>query len=267
MKNSKNVDGMRQQSKKQLRVRGVVIGGAHPLICLPLVAGTREELIGQASTLVELAPDLVEWRVDGFADVEDIAKSLSALGELRGVIGELPLIFTCRIDREGGMCAISQEKRLELIVAAIESGNIDLIDIELCNGREFIDAVKMHARARHVALILSYHNFKETPAETFIYDKLLAAYEAGADIPKLAVMPKDYADVLVLLSASNRARNSAIDGPLVTMSMGEQGAITRLAGGLFGSDITFAVGKASSAPGQIPIAEMRTGMAVLFGVR
>jgi 3-dehydroquinate dehydratase-1 len=258
---------MRQQSKKQLRIRGVVIGGAHPLICLPLVAGTKEELIGQASMLVELAPDLLEWRVDGFTEVEDVTKNLAALSELRSIIGEIPLIFTCRIDQEGGMCRISQEKRLELMVAAIESGNIDLIDIELCNGREFIDAVKMHAQARHVALILSYHNFKETPAETFIYDKLLAAYNAGADIPKLAVMPKDYADVLTLFYATNRARNSTIDAPLVTMSMGEQGAVTRLAGGLFGSDITFAVGKASSAPGQIPIAEMRSGMAVLFGVR
>lgn len=258
---------MRQQSKKQLRIKNVVIGGAHPLVCLPLVAATQEELMDQAALLVELAPDLVEWRIDGFTEVEDIAKSLAALDALRSILGEIPLIFTCRIDQEGGMRKISPEKRLELIVAAIESGNIDLIDIELCNGREFIDAVKMHTQARRVALILSYHNFKETPAETFIYDKLLAAYEAGADIPKLAVMPKDYADVLVLLSATNRARNSAIDAPLVTMSMGEQGAVTRLAGGLFGSDITFAVGKASSAPGQIPIAELRSGMAALFGVR
>jgi 3-dehydroquinate dehydratase-1 len=260
---------MRQQSKKQLQIRGVLIGGTHPLICLPLVAGSKEELISQASVLVELVPDLLEWRVDGFTEVEDVAKSLAALSELRSIIGEIPLIFTCRIDREGGLRKISQDKRLELIVAAIESGNTDLIDIELCNGREFIDVVKMHtqAQAQRVALILSYHNFKETPDETFIYDKLLAAYEAGSDIPKLAVMPKDYADVLTLLSATNRARNSAIDAPLVTMSMGEQGAVTRLAGGLFGSDITFAVGKASSAPGQIPIAEMRSGMAVLFGVR
>ncbi|KJS00291.1 MAG: hypothetical protein VR65_13795 [Desulfobulbaceae bacterium BRH_c16a] len=258
---------MRQQSKKQLRIKNVVIGGVHPLICLPLVAGTKEELMGQASMLVELAPDLVEWRIDGFTEVEDVAKSLAALSELRSILGEIPLIFTCRIDQEGGIRKVSQERRLELMVAAIASGNIDLIDIELRNGREFIDAVKIHAQAQRVALILSYHNFKETPAETFIYNKLLAAYEAGADIPKLAVMPKDYADVLVLLSATNRARNSTIDTPLVTMSMGEQGAVTRLAGGLFGSDITFAVGKASSAPGQIPIAEMRTGMAVLFGVR
>lgn len=257
---------MRQQSKKQLRIKNVVIGGPHPLICLPLVAGTKEELIGQAATLVGMLPDLVEWRIDGFTEVEDVVQSLSALAELRSILGDIPLIFTCRIDVEGGMRKISQDKRLELMVAVIESGNIDLIDIELCNGREFIDAIKIPAQARHVALILSYHNFKETPAEAFIYDKLLAAYEAGADIPKLAVMPKDYADVLVLLHATNRARNSAIDAPLVTMSMGEQGAVTRLAGGLFGSDITFAVGSASSAPGQIPIAQLRAGMAVLFGV-
>jgi len=243
------------------------VGGPLPLICLPLVAATRAELIDQAAGLVALQPDLVEWRADGFGEVEDVAACLSALGELRRTIGEIPLIFTCRSDQEGGMRTVSQEKRLEVIVAAIESGAIDLVDIELCNGRGFIDVVKQHSQANHVALILSYHNFEETPDEAFIYNKLLAAWQAGADIPKLAVMPKDYDDVLVLLRATNRARNSAIDGPLVTMSMGEKGAISRLAGGLFGSDITFAIGRAVSAPGQIPIAQLRTGMAILFGDR
>lgn len=262
-----NVKVMRQQSKKQIQIRGVVVGGAYPLICLPLVAKTKEDLMTEVSLLVDLAPDVLEWRIDGFAEVENIAKSLSALGELRSLVGNIPLIFTCRIDQEGGMCKISQEKRLELIIAAVESGNVDFIDIELCNGREFIDAVKIHTQAQKVTLILSYHNFEETPDETFIYNKLQAAYAAGADIPKLAVMPKDYADVLTLLSATNRARNSGVDVPIVTMSMGEQGAITRVAGGLFGSDITFAIGKVASAPGQIPIAALRTGMAVIFGNR
>jgi 3-dehydroquinate dehydratase-1 len=258
---------MRQQSRKQIRIRGVVVGGPLPLICLPLVAESGAELIDQAAGLAALKPDLIEWRADGFGAVEDVAACLSALGELRRTIGEIPLIFTCRIDQEGGMRTLAQGKRLEVIVAAITSGTIDLVDIELCNGPEFIDAVRKHTQAHRVALILSYHNFKETPDETFICNKLLAAWQAGADIPKLAVMPKDYGDVLILLGATNRARNSAIDSPLVTMSMGEQGAISRLAGGLFGSDITFAIGRAASAPGQIPIAQLRTGMAILFGDR
>jgi 3-dehydroquinate dehydratase-1 len=56
-----------------------------------------------------------------------------------------------------------------------------------------------------------------------------------------------------------------VEVPMVTIAMGPEGKITRLAGGLFGSDITFAVGRESSAPGQIPINELRMGMALLYG--
>ena len=242
-----------------------MIGGPLPLICLPLVAATTVELIDQARGLAALQPDLVEWRVDGFDAVEDFPACLAALGALRSAIGGIPLIFTCRMEQEGGLRTLAPEKRLEIIIAAIASGAVDLVDIELGNGREFIAAVRQHTRANGVALILSCHNFTATPDETSIYNMLLAAWQAGADIPKLAVTPKDYGDVLILLSATNRARNSVIDSPLVTISMGELGAVSRVAGGLFGSDITFAIGQAASAPGQIPITQLRSGMAILFG--
>jgi 3-dehydroquinate dehydratase-1 len=48
------------------------------------------------------------------------------------------------------------------------------------------------------------------------------------------------------------------------MSMGPEGGLTRVAGGLFGSDLTFAIGKEASAPGQIPIGELRQAMTVLY---
>jgi 3-dehydroquinate dehydratase-1 len=144
------------------------------------------------------------------------------------------------------------------------SGNIDLVDVELCSGLPFIEAVKKGARENRVKLILSYHNFNDTPGESYIYSKLVEGQLAGADISKLAVMPKSFADVLTLLNATNRARNERVEIPIVTMSMGPQGAISRLAGGLFGSDITFGVGRQASAPGQIPIKELREGMNILF---
>ena len=34
------------------------------------------------------------------------------------------------------------------------------------------------------------------------------------------------------------------------------GAVTRMVGGLFGSSLSFAVGEAASAPGQMPIADL-----------
>jgi 3-dehydroquinate dehydratase-1 len=47
------------------------------------------------------------------------------------------------------------------------------------------------------------------------------------------------------------------------MSMGGYGALTRLVGGIFGSAMSFAVGAAASAPGQVPIEDMNTVLAIL----
>jgi 3-dehydroquinate dehydratase-1 len=256
---------MRQQSTLPVAVRGVVIGGPRPLICLPLVGESKEQVLREAEGLVALRPDLLEWRVDACELVENIGECLALLRELRQSIGEIPLIFTCRIALEGGLKKLTQEKRLELFTAAIASGNVDLVDIELCNEEKFVKVIQERAKTDNVKVILSYHNFKETPSEPFIYSKLVEAQTAGADIAKLAVMPETYGDVLTLLSATNKARNERVRVPMVTMSMGPEGAVSRLAGGLFGSDITFAVGLRASAPGQIPIQELKTGMALLYG--
>jgi 3-dehydroquinate dehydratase-1 len=256
---------MRQQSTLPVAVRGVVIGGPRPLICLPLVGESKEQVLREAEGLVALRPDLLEWRVDACELVENIGECLALLRELRQSIGEIPLIFTCRIALEGGLKKLTQEKRLELFTAAIASGNVDLVDIELCNEAKFVKVIQERAKTDNVKVILSYHNFKETPSEPFIYSKLVEAQTAGADIAKLAVMPETYGDVLTLLSATNKARNERVRVPMVTMSMGPEGAVSRLAGGLFGSDITFAVGLRASAPGQIPIQELKMGMALLYG--
>ena len=255
---------MRQQSKVKVIVRGKIIGGPQPLICLPLVAQNSQSLLLQAAELCTKQPDILEWRIDDYQNVTDVADCLKLLKELRTTIGDIPLIFTCRIDAEGGLQLISQPKRLALITAAIESGDVDLVDIELCNEPGFIDTVKKIAAEKGVSLILSHHNFIETPDEDFIYHTLIKAGKSGADIAKIAVMPSNYSDVLTLLSATNKARCEGLETPMIAISMGEEGVITRVAGGLFGSDITFAAGNVSSAPGQIPIEDLRAGMVLLY---
>lgn len=255
---------MRQQSKRQVQVRDAVIGGPRPLICLSLVAQDQAALHEEAEDLVVLQPDLFEWRADSFAGIDSRA-CLEVLQVIRTVIRNIPLIFTCRITSEGGMQPLPQATRLEIIQAAMASGAVDIVDIELCNEPEFLDTVRQGALVAGCKLILSYHNFQETPDESFLVRKLVEGRDRGADISKLAVMPRDYSDVLTLLGATNKARNGLVDIPLVTMAMGAVGRVTRLAGGLFGSDITFAIGRQDSAPGQIPIADLRAGMALLYG--
>jgi 3-dehydroquinate dehydratase-1 len=254
---------MRLQSAKPVTVRDKVIGGPDVQICLPLVAKDTTELLAQVDELLPLDPDLLEWRIDGYDNVENLNDSLQALKSLRSKIGNIPLIYTCRIDAEGGFKTIDRQTRLNLIQASIRSKDLDIVDVEMCNDAAFIEDVRQAVRESEARLILSYHNFNQTPDEDAILGKLARAQEMGADIAKVAVMPKSYSDVLTLLGATLKAREK-LGVPLVTMAMGAEGGVTRLAGGLFGSDITFAIGKTASAPGQIPIGQLRQALAVLY---
>ncbi len=254
---------MRQKSREQVIIRDVAIGGEKPLICLPLLAKQKSDLFEQAGQAKIVMPDLLEWRVDCFEQAEDKDVCLQSLRELRKAIGSTPLIFTCRSHLEGGQNTMTEEKRLELISGALMTGDIDIVDIELSSGVDFVDSIKKIMEQTRSRLILSYHNFEKTPSEEFIVDKLVQAEEMGADIAKVAVMPENNRDVLTLMSATDRARTTFLRIPIVTMSMGSLGAVTRLAGGQFGSDITFATGAVSSAPGQLAIADVRMVMDIL----
>ncbi len=254
---------MRLQSKKSVTIRDKVLGGAVPLTCLPLVAVDQPSLLEQAEQVLPFHPDTLEWRVDKFDAVKDTQAVTQALDALRRTIGNIPLIFTCRIIDEGGFQEISPNDRLRVNEAVIASGRVDLVDTEILNGEAMIGEVRQACLKTKTRLILSYHNFDHTPEEPFLTDRLCAAQQLGGDVAKLAVMPKNYRDVLTLLSATYTARTELLDIPMITMAMGTEGAITRIAGGLFGSDLTFAIGKVGSAPGQIPIGDLRKAWSAL----
>jgi len=257
------INPMRKQSSRQVVIRDTVIGAEKVLICLPLSAKRKSELLARAGEIIKLGPDLIEWRVDCFEHAREMDKCLLVLRELRKKIGSIPLIFTCRSELEGGQNTMSGPERLELVTGAISTGDVDIADIEMSSGAGFIDRVKEVGEESLCKLILSYHNFDRTPAEEFVVEKLVQAEKMGGDIAKVAVMPQNSGDVLTLLSATCRARTGLVKIPMITMSMGAVGAISRLGGGVFGSDITFATGIDATAPGQLPIGDVRKVMDIL----
>lgn len=243
---------------KTIETRRRTLGADTPLICAPLVGRTRERLLGEAARVVAKKPDVVEWRVDFFEAIGDTAAVLVAGKALRGLVGDVPVIFTRRSLREGGEpIAIDDEGVVRLYDAVGASGLVDFLDFEMGNAAEHVGRVLAAARAHATRVILSYHNFDHTPARDFLVGRFLEAERLGADVAKVAVMPRDRADVLMLLAATAEADAKA-HIPLVSMSMGPLGAVTRMIGAVFGSALSFAVGEGSSAPGQLPIEDLRT---------
>lgn len=248
---------------KNIEVRGKIIGGCKlPLICTPLIGKNQTMVLDELTGILDKGPDLIEWRVDFFEDIADVQEVLHTAAQIRQAAGDIPVLFTIRSAKEGGQSiALSEEQVVELYTAVCRSKSIDLIDFELSNPPEQILNLRKIASENAVKLILSYHNFEFTPSSESISLKFREAERLGADIAKVAVMPKKLEDVLILLSLTLEAQNY-LQIPVISIAMGEYGSLTRMFGWVFGSAVTFAVGENSSAPGQVPIEDLKTVLAV-----
>jgi 3-dehydroquinate dehydratase-1 len=250
---------------KPITLRGKPLaGGVTPVICTPLVGATREELLDELAAVLPKRPDVIEWRADYFSGLSDTNLVIDTARTLKAKCADIAVLFTRRAKSEGGQAvSLSEPRVVQVYEAMCEARCVDLIDYELSNPREAFERVRLVSRRHGIALVGSYHNFESTPGVEALVAKFRDAKAKGADVGKVAVMPLSPADVLTLLSATFEASTS-LDIPLISMSMSGYGSVSRMIGGVFGSALTFAVGKSSSAPGQIPIEELRS---VLEAVR
>lgn len=243
-------------------VRNVKIGEGIPKICVSIVGRTRNEIIDEAKEILALPADLVEWRADWFENVFDFEQVKSVLNSLREILGKKPVLFTFRTAKEGGERAIEDITYIALNKVAAESGKVDLLDVELFAGDTVVDEVLNIAHQNHVKVIVSNHDFEKTPSKEEMISRLQKMEEMGADILKIAVMPKSSKDVLTLLSTTEEM-HELTEKPVVTMSMSDIGVVSRVSGELFGSAITFGAAGKASAPGQIPAEELRNVLEIL----
>lgn len=241
---------------KTVRLRDIAIGANVPKVCVPIVGKTFSEIIEQAERISPMGADLVEWRADCCDFYGDREQVEAVLVSIREILEDTPILFTFRSKEEGGEHSISEEEYLALNRFAIQEGMADIIDVEISKKGEVVDEMIRTAHRAGIPVMLSCHDFERTPDAKAMIRTLKQMEAMGGDIAKLAVMPKGERDVLNLLLATLDAREE-MDIPIVTMSMGGMGTISRLSGECFGSALTFGcVGKAS-APGQVELKPLK----------
>ncbi|MHC1723324.1 MAG: type I 3-dehydroquinate dehydratase [Aminipila sp.] len=241
---------------KTVEIRNLIIGEGMPKICVPIIGITKENILTDAKELKDFSVDMVEWRADWFEDIFNFNQVLEVLSYLRAILNEIPLLFTFRTAQEGGKRSIDIAEYAELNKAVARTGFIDLIDLEAFSGDSFILSTILEAHKHSVKVIASNHDFEKTLPKDEIVRRLIKMQDMGADIAKIALMPQTKKDVLTLLEASLEMSEQHAQIPIVTISMGENGRISRISGELFGSAITFGTVKKASAPGQMSVEEL-----------
>ncbi|MCD8323718.1 MAG: type I 3-dehydroquinate dehydratase [Clostridiales bacterium] len=231
-------------------VKGVRIGEGRPVICVPVVETGAAAIVGKIDALVEKGVQMIEWRVDCFEEIDRPERVKAVLEEIRPLTEQTVMLFTIRTAKQGGNTALEEKKILYLNELAAKSGSIDLIDLE------FFEATRPEREIRRfqkmgVRIIASHHDFHATPDDRILHMLMEQMKHGGADIAKLAVMPNSADDVLRLMKLTNDIKQKYPSLPLVTMSMGGLGVISRVCGETVGSCITFGADGQVSAPGQL----------------
>ena len=166
--------------------------------------------------------------------------------EVRQLFGTQPnMLATCRPVR------LSQSEQKALLQAAIEGGAA-WVDVEIEADDDYRREIIATARRHNCRVIVSYHNYDETPQFLELQQIADIAHSMGADVVKLACMCHTKTDVLNLLNLYNS------DYQLLAIGMGSVGAVTRIAAITMGAPFIFVATEAAgaTAPGQIDEAIM-----------
>lgn len=254
---------------KIVSAKDVVIGEGLPKICVPLMPVDVDDLEEAAKIAIASECDMIEWRLDYLGlwnEVDNVNKAGMHIVEInRGLeiirrVTDMPVILTLRTRGEGGAANIPRREYYVKIRDIIEECDPDIIDIEAFGpdsdeGFDPVEFIVGMARENDIAVILSNHDFGKTPPVEEMVKRICVMDQMGADIPKVAYMPRSEEDVLAVIQAAQTAAEYC-DKPFIALSMGEEGKPTRICSGNSGSAITFASAVEQSAPGQAGVAEL-----------
>jgi 3-dehydroquinate dehydratase-1 len=189
-------------------------------------------------------PDLFELRLD---------RLNQAVEEIKDDIPRLPAPFICtaRHPREGGEPGLSASRRRALLLRFLPQAAC--VDIELRSATGFRPVLEA-AGAGRVRTIISFHDFKTTPAAGRLDEIAGEARSLGADIVKIATRTDTAAQMTTLLEFYDRQRRK---GPLSVMGIGKLGRASRLELARRGSALNYAHLGSAAVPGQLSLPELR----------
>jgi len=195
--------------------------------------------VSEAIKIIE-SNELSEVRLDRIKfSNEDIKKMFSA---------ENKTIATYRpVDN------VSDSERKKILIEAVNAGAA-YVDIEVENDDNFKAEIIEAAKLKNCKTIISYHNYEKTPVIRELEQIMRWCFESNGDIAKIACHVYSVEGCSRLLSLYSYGN------PIISIGMGHEGKITRIAATLLGAPFTYASidDSKKTAPGQFDSEKLKT---------
>ena len=205
-------------------------------ICVVIGRTRHGMLVHEIAEAAAQGAKLIEVRLDFLKKAPDFKRLLEAK--------PCAMLATVRRPPDGGKWAGSEDQRRTLIRQAIVAG-FDWVDLET-------DAADAIPRFGPVRRIVSYHNFREMPADLEAIHARMCCQDA--DIIKVVVRATQPSDNLRILALVKDAKK-----PTVAFCMGDMGFPSRILQAKFGAPFTYAAfnKERNIAPGMPSFDEVR----------
>ena len=190
--------------------------------------------------------DIIEWRAD-FLPKESILQVAPAIFEKFAC---RELLFTLRTRAEGGEIDLDSAEYVQIIKDVAQLYQPEYIDFEYFSHKDVFEEMLDFPN-----LVLSYHNFQETPEN--MMEILSELTSLTPKVVKVSVMAHTEQDVLDLMNFTRGFKTLNPEQEYVTISMGKMGKVSRITSDVTGSSWSFASLDEASAPGQISLSSMK----------
>ncbi|MDR1552585.1 MAG: type I 3-dehydroquinate dehydratase [Prevotellaceae bacterium] len=203
------------------------------MICVSII----EQNIEKCIKILEQC-EMAELRLDKIQPEPDEIERLLSF--------KIPVIVTCRAG------FYNDDKRLELLTAAAKNG-ATYIDIELESDENYRKTLIDIAFSYNCKIIISYHNFNETPDVNILENIIRRAQTFNPAFIKIVTQAQTIDDNSKILSLYK------IEKRLIAFAMGELGKDSRIESLLLGAPFIYTaydIGQ-ESAEGQITMNELK----------
>ena len=190
--------------------------------------------------------DIIEWRAD-FLPKEAILQVAPAIFEK---FAGRELLFTLRTRAEGGEIDLDSAEYVQIIKDVAQLYQPEYMDFEYFSHKDVFEEMLDFPN-----LVLSYHNFQETPEN--MMEILSELTSLTPKVVKVSVMAHTEQDVLDLMNFTRGFKTLNPEQEYVTISMGKVGKVSRITSDVTGSSWSFASLDEASAPGQISLSSMK----------
>ncbi|MGL6226131.1 MAG: type I 3-dehydroquinate dehydratase, partial [Thermoguttaceae bacterium] len=211
------------------------------MICVSIACGSHRRMIAEHLSLADEGVQLVELRLDFLRGNPDLGRLLPDR--------PTPVVATVRRRQDGGNWRETEEKRLLLLRSAIVAG-VEFVDLE----EDIAASIPRFGKTKR---IVSFHDMNGTPDDLAgLCDRMR---KCDPDVIKIAVKANRIADVFRVMQLTKNQNELFPEVPVIGISMGEIGIMSRILAHKLGSPFTYATFSKSRvfAPGLLEYTHLR----------